>query len=106
VTFDETFKISCTPDAQFKLEAKEHHTLKSDESLGEGLYFVDESSSGQVKQVKVGSGTVGITSSFVPSETSLAPDSPRSTTGSGLRRSFLSKRDTKPVSREGTPVPQ
>ncbi|KAK0657513.1 C2 domain-containing protein [Cercophora newfieldiana] len=106
VTFDETFKISCTPDAQFKLEAKEHHTLKSDELLGEGLYFVDESNSGQVKQVKVGTGTVGITSSFAPSESSLTPDSPRSTHGSGLRRSFLSKRDAKPVSREGTPVPQ
>jgi hypothetical protein len=105
VNFDETFKISCTPDAQFKIEAKEHHKIKSDDLLGEGLYFVDESNSGQLKQVKVGNGVVGISSSFIPSESSLAPDSPRSTT-SGLRRSFLSKRDGKSISREPTPVPE
>ncbi|KAK0631828.1 C2 domain-containing protein [Immersiella caudata] len=105
VKFDETFKISCTPDAQFKIEAKEHHKIKSDELLGEGLYFVDESNSGQVKQVKVGNGVVGISSTFIPSESNLAPDSPRST-ASGLRRSFLSKRDGKSISREPTPVPE
>jgi len=105
VKFDETFKISCTPDAQFKLEAKEHHTLKSDELLGEGLYFVDESNSGQEKQVKVGNGIIGITSSFASSESSsLSPDSPRST-AAGLRRSFLSKREAKATSRESTPNP-
>jgi len=105
VKFDETFKISCTPDAQFKVEAKEHHTLKSDEHLGEGLYFVDESNSGQEKKIKVGNGTVAIISTFSPSETNLMPDSPRSTAGSGLRRSFLGKRDARPASRETTPVP-
>ncbi|KAK5663647.1 hypothetical protein OQA88_4078 [Cercophora sp. LCS_1] len=94
VKFDETFKVSCTPDAQFKIEAKEHHTLKSDETLGEALYFVDESNSNQEKQIKVGNGTVGIISSFIPADNaSLSPDSPRST--SGLRRSFLSKRESR-----------
>ncbi|KAK1755142.1 tricalbin-3 [Echria macrotheca] len=103
VKFDETFRVSCTPDAQFKVEAKEHHTLGSDKVLGEGLYFVDETNSGQEKNVKLGSGTVGITSSFIPTESSLTPDSPRSTTG--LRRSFLSRRESKQPSRESTPVP-
>jgi len=102
VKFDETFKVSCTPEAQFKIEAKEHHTLSSDELLGEALYFVDESNSSQEKQVKVGSGTVGIVSSFIPTESSLSPDSPKSTTG--LRRSFLSTRASKGTSRESTPV--
>lgn len=103
VKFDETFKVSCTPDAQFKIEAKEHHTLSSDEVLGEGFYFVDESNSGTEKQVKIGSGTVSISSSFIPSESILSPDSPRSTTG--MRRSFLSRREVKTPSRETTPVP-
>lgn len=104
VKFDETFRISCTPDSQFKVEAKEHHTLKSDELLGEGLYFVDESNSGQEKQVKLGSGAVAISSSFIPTESSLSPDSPRSTSGN-LRRGFMSKRESKAPSRETTPVP-
>lgn len=94
VKIDETFRISCTPDAQFKVEAKEHHTFKSDEILGEALYFIDESNTNQEKQIKVGSGTVGIISSFIPADSaSLSPDSPKST--SGLRRSFLSKRESR-----------
>jgi len=103
VKFDETFRISCTPDSQFKVEAKEHHTLKSDELLGEGLHFVDESNSGQEKLVKLGSGTVGISSSFTPTESSLSPDSPKSTSGN-LRRGFMSKRESKAPSRETTPA--
>ena len=102
VKFDETFKIACAPDAQFKIEAKEHHTLSSDEVLGEGFYFVDESNSNQEKQVKVGNGTVSITSSFTPAESSLAPESPRST--SGIRRGFLGTRGTRTPSREVSPA--
>ncbi|KAK3341178.1 C2 domain-containing protein [Lasiosphaeria hispida] len=104
VSFEETFKISCTPDSQFKIEAKEHHKIASDDILGEAIYFVDESNFSQEKQIKIGTGTIGITSSFIPTETSLTPDSPRSV--SGLRRSFLSKRETKAQpSRDSTPVP-
>ncbi|KAK4164216.1 C2 domain-containing protein [Cladorrhinum sp. PSN259] len=98
VTFGETFKIECSPDAQFKIEAKEHHTFGSDDPLGETLYFVDDSNSGQEKQVSVGSGSVWIKSSFVPLEEKYSPtsgDSPKSATNSGIRRSFLSKRDGK-----------
>jgi len=105
VQFDETFRIQCTPDAQFKVEAKEHHTFGSDDPLGETLYFVDDSNSGAEKHLSVGSGTVVIKSSFVPSgdDGKLVPDSPKSTkSGGGVRRSFLSKRELRVPSRDGS----
>ncbi|KAH6634070.1 C2 domain-containing protein [Chaetomium sp. MPI-SDFR-AT-0129] len=101
VKFDETFRIQCTPDSQFKIEAKEHHTFGSDHPLGEMLYFVDETNSGAEKTLPVGSGTVVVKSSFVPSTDDSSdgkpvPDSPKSTKSSaGVRRSFLNKRDLK-----------
>jgi hypothetical protein len=98
-TFDETFTISCAPDAQFKVEAKGDHTFSSDDDLGEHIYFVDDSGSGQAKSLTVGSGTVTLKSSFQAAEPSYA-DSPKST----LRRSFLSKREPR-ASRESTPNP-
>jgi hypothetical protein len=105
--FDETFKISCSPDATFKVEAKEHNTFSSDEPLGESVYYVDESNSGAVKELKIGSGTVSIKSSFLPAEgatgsdsASLLGQSPRA----GIRRSFLSKRESRLPSRDGPPV--
>jgi hypothetical protein len=105
VRFDETFRIQCTPDAQFKVEAKEHHTFGSDDPLGETLYFVDDSNSGMEKQLPVGEGTVVIKSGFVPSgeDGKLGvPDSPKSTK-SVTRRSFLSKGGLRVPSRDGTP---
>ncbi|KAL2257856.1 hypothetical protein VTK26DRAFT_9080 [Humicola hyalothermophila] len=118
VAFDETFRIRCTPDAQFKVEAKDHHTFGSDDPLGEALYFVDDSGSGAEKSLSVGSGTVVLKSSFVPAEEppsrggtsissggggGLVPDSPKSV--SGVRRSFLGKRAELrvPGSRDGPP---
>ncbi|KAM7205812.1 tricalbin-3 [Naviculisporaceae sp. PSN 640] len=96
VEFDETFKIQCTPDSQFKVETREHHRLKSDELLGEAMYFVDDSNTGSEKELKVGNGTVVIKSSFVPADAaSVMGDSPKS-----MRRSFLSKRE---ATRESTP---
>lgn len=94
--YNETFKTTCTPDTQFKIEAKGEHTLRSDDDLGETLYFVDESGSGADKEIKIGSGTVVIRSNFVPSASSLEPDSPKP-----IRRSFMGKRESR--SREGTP---
>lgn len=99
VQFDETFKIQCTPDSQFKIEAREHHKLKSDELLGEVIYFVDDSNTGNEKELKVGNGIVVVKSSFVPADAaSLLGDSPKS-----IRRSFLSKREIRAPSRESTP---
>lgn len=87
VTFDENFKFACTPDATFQIQVKEHHKIRSDEDLGEALYFVDDSGSGQAKEVKVKDGVVVIRSSFLPN-----PDPTTDSPKSG-RRSFLGKRD-------------
>ncbi|EPE09723.1 c2 domain-containing protein [Ophiostoma piceae UAMH 11346] len=101
IKYDESFKTTCTPDAQFQVQVREHHTLGSDDVLGEALYVVDDSNSGSEKEVKVGDGAVTIKSSFTPHETaSNGVDSPKS-----FRRSFLSKRESRPPpSREGTPA--
>lgn len=109
--FDETFKLQCTPDAQFQIQVRSEHKLRTDDNLGDALYFVDESADPQEKEIKVGEGTVVIKSSFTPapapepprpstagSSLNLSPDTPRST----LRRSFLSKREGR-GSREATP---
>lgn len=98
VKFDENFKFTCTPDATFQIQVKEHRTLRSDEDLGEALYFVDDSGSGQAKEVKVKDGVVVVRSSFMP-HAEAPSDSPKST-----RKSFLSKRDAR--SRETTPNPE
>lgn len=97
-SFNETFKFSCAPDAQFKVEAKGDHTFGSDDDLGEHIYFVDDSGTGAQKELSVGSGTVSIKSTFQAAEPS-STDSPKA----NLRRSFLSKRDGR-SSRETTPA--
>ncbi|SPN96938.1 probable putative transmembrane protein [Cephalotrichum gorgonifer] len=99
VNFDETFKVSCTPDATFQIQVKERHKIRSDEDLGEALYFVDDSGSGEAKEVKVKDGTVVIRSSFLP-----APEAP-SDSPKSIRRTFLSKREP-PRTRETTPNPE
>ncbi|KAI0970202.1 C2 domain-containing protein [Xylaria arbuscula] len=97
VKFDETFKHKCTPDTQFRVEVKGHHTFGRHDDIGEALYFVDESGSGE-KEIKAGSSTVLLKSTFEP-----AHESPRpGTSGGGIRRSFLSKREPR-TSRESTP---
>ncbi|KAH8645472.1 C2 domain-containing protein [Xylariales sp. PMI_506] len=100
--FDESFKHACTADTQFRVEVKGHHTFGSDDDLGEALYFIDDSASGGEKEIKVGSGSVVLKSSFAEAASSLSTDSPRSA-NPGLRRSFLSKKENR-VSREGTPT--
>ncbi|OIW34548.1 tricalbin [Coniochaeta ligniaria NRRL 30616] len=100
VKFDETFKISCTPDSLFKIDVKGNHKFGSDDDLGEASYAIDETNSGQEKEVKVGNGSVVLRSSFTPAESHLSAssDSPKN-----VRRSFLSRRDARPPTREGTP---
>ncbi|CAJ2500896.1 Uu.00g037490.m01.CDS01 [Anthostomella pinea] len=99
IEFNETFKYTCTADTQFRVEVKGHHTFGSDDDLGDALYFVDESGTGE-KELKVGSGTVVLKSSFVEA----ISDSPRSVKpGSGIRKSFLGK-PRPSTSREGTPT--
>lgn len=102
IKFDESFKTTCTADAQFQIQVREQHHFHSDEVLGEALYVVDDAGSGAEKTLEVGDGTVVVKSSFTPFETNgSSNDSPKL-----YRRSFLSKREgSRPsTSREGTPA--
>lgn len=110
VTFNEkkeSFKCSCSADTQFQIQVKGHNTFGSDDDLGEGLFFVDESGSGLEKAVKAGSGTVTIKSNFVMNSTENGDNSPRGLAGGSLRKSFLAKREKENgrTSREVTPTP-
>lgn len=102
VRYDETIRYTCSPDTQFRIEVKDHKTFGSDDDLGETLYFVDDTSTGGEKEIPVGNGTVTIKSSFneTPVDNS---HSPRSSYGGGIRRSFLSKKESNRASREVTP---
>ncbi|ERT02180.1 hypothetical protein HMPREF1624_00478 [Sporothrix schenckii ATCC 58251] len=98
--FDESFKTTCTADAQFQVQVREQHRFGSDDVLGESLYVVDESGSNAEKEISVGDGSVVVKSTFTPHESNGTTDSPKS-----FRRSFLSKREARPPSsREGTPA--
>lgn len=99
----ESFKTSCSADTQFQIQVKGHKTIGSDEDLGEGLIFVDESGTAAEKQVKVGSGVVVVKSNFVLNPEINAPSSPEGQRS--IRRSFLSKREPPGRSRETTPNP-
>ncbi|KAG6041774.1 hypothetical protein E4U41_001986 [Claviceps citrina] len=99
-TFEETFKVTCSPDTQFKIEAKGDHFIGSSDELGEHIYFIDDSGSGVAKELSVGDGTVTVKSTFQPAEPD-APDTPKS----HLKRGFLGKRESRAVSRESTPNP-
>ncbi|KAL9130279.1 MAG: hypothetical protein Q9217_001490 [Psora testacea] len=81
----EMFNVSCAPDTQFQIQVKDDKLL-GDRDLGEALFFIADSTTGQEKTVKVGEGNVVLTTTFMPAEESLL-DSPKS------RMSFLSKRD-------------
>jgi Ca2+-dependent lipid-binding protein len=60
----ETKRVPCNADHQFRVHVYDAHTFGSDEDLGEGSFFVNDQSSGGTQEVKVGSGTVTIQSSF------------------------------------------
>ena len=85
VTYDdESKKVPCSADHQFRIHVLDSHTFGSDDDLGEAGFFVNDQSSGGTQEVKVGTGVVVIRSSFMPADavstrpTSLAPDSPAS----------------------------
>ncbi|PSN65104.1 tricalbin [Corynespora cassiicola Philippines] len=65
---DETFKVPCTADSQFKLIVKDHSTFGRDEELGEAPFFVDDQGGGGEKVVNVGQGSVIVRSSFLPAD--------------------------------------
>jgi hypothetical protein len=105
VTFSdkkESFRCNCTADTQFQIQVKGHNTFGSDDELGEALFFVDETGTGQEKSITVGSGQVVVKSNFVLAEQQAAgTDSPKSS----FRRSLLTKKDSSARnSRESTPA--
>ncbi|KAH7364213.1 C2 domain-containing protein [Rhexocercosporidium sp. MPI-PUGE-AT-0058] len=104
VTFNdkkESFKCACSADTQFQIQVKGHNTFGSDDDLGEGLFFVDESGTGLEKVVKAGSGQVVLKSNFVLTPIIENGDSsPRPSSG-GLRKGLLGKAGRN--SREVTP---
>ncbi|KAH8754241.1 C2 domain-containing protein [Hyaloscypha finlandica] len=107
VTFNdkkESFKCSCSADTQFQIQVKGHNTFGSDDDLGEGLFFVDESGTGLEKSVRAGSGHVVLKSNFVltSTENGLGDNSPKSNV---FRKSLLSKGNGR-GSRDVTPTPQ
>jgi len=65
---DESFKVTCTADASFKLAVKDHSTFGRDDELGEMNFFVDDQGSGGEKSLPVGKGIVVIRSSFQPAD--------------------------------------
>ena len=108
VTFNdkkESFKCYCSADTQFQIQVKGHNTFGSDDDLGEGLFFVDESGTGLEKSVKAGSGHVVLKSNFVltPEIGAGVETSPKGS-NTGFRRSLLSKREGGRNSRDVTPT--
>lgn len=91
----ESFKVQCAPDTQFQLVVKDDKMF-GDETLGEALFFIDDSSTGSEKTVSVGSGMVTLRTAFTQAEGSFKErslkDSPRAT----QRKSFLSRRNVTP----------
>lgn len=92
VKFENEMKqVSCHADSQFRVEVKDHKTFGSDK-LGEAAFFINDQAAGGQQEVKVGSGTVVLRTSFQPAEPS-APSSPASKKGGLNLGRFASRRD-------------
>lgn len=81
---NEMFRATCSPDEKFHIQVKDDKLLGGHD-LGEAMFFINDSANSNEKSIRIGEGTVVLTTTFMPAENSQA-DSPRS------RRSFLSKR--------------
>ena len=92
----ESFKVNCPPNTQFQLQVKDDKAFGS-HGLGEKTFFIDDSETGSEKALTIGDGHVNIRTSFVHGD---ARSINSSSLRAGVRKSFLSKRDT---SRQGTP---
>ncbi|RDI82640.1 hypothetical protein Vi05172_g7461 [Venturia inaequalis] len=89
---NETFKTSCTADAQFRVLVKDHSTFGRDDELGEGTFFVSDQGMGSEQTINVGSGKVTVRSRFMPADAMSTATSPK-----GRRSLFgaASKRDSR-----------
>ena len=92
----EMFRVTCSPDTQFQIQVKDDKLLGGHD-LGEAMFFINDSQQGIEKTVKVGEGSVLLTTTFLPSDD--APNgAPSGSSGlqgspkSVSRRSFLTKR--------------
>jgi len=83
----ETFRVNCSPNTQFQVQVKNDKMIGGDD-LGEALFFIDDTSTGSEKMLKVGEGNVMLRTTFAHAEESFK-DSPRAL----QRKSFLSRRD-------------
>lgn len=61
----EMFRVACSPDTQFQIVVKDDKLL-GDRELGEAMFFINDSATGMEKSVKVGEGTVLLTTTFLP----------------------------------------
>lgn len=109
-------KILCAADSQFRISVRDHHAFGSGEELGEGAFFIDDTTpNGSEKEVNVGPGSVIVRTRFEPSSSSgpsgsvlgvsdlssvPSRETPASRGGSSsqlgagsVRRSFMGRRD-------------
>ena len=91
----EMFKVTCSPDTQFQIQVKDDKLLGGHD-LGEAMFFINDSAQGTEKAVKVGEGTVVLTTTFLPAanngDVGSIKDKDSSSPRAGSRRSFLMKR--------------
>ncbi|EMC99805.1 hypothetical protein BAUCODRAFT_351320 [Baudoinia panamericana UAMH 10762] len=90
VHYEETKKIQCTADSQFRVQVRNHKPFGSD-ILGEAAFFINDQAQGGQQDVKVGSGTVVLRTSFQSADAAsmLQPpgaESPASSKKGGLNR--------------------
>ena len=88
---DESKKVPCTADSQFKVFVRDHHTFGGSSDLGEQAFFINDQSSGSQREIKVGTGVVVVRTSFQPAEAGsvMGADSPKN---KSLGR-FMSRRE-------------
>jgi len=91
----ETFQVNCAPDTQFQLVVKDDKMF-GDQTLGEALFFIDDSSTGSEKTVNVGSGKVTVKTTFTPGEESFKERSLKDSPRAAQRKSFLNRRNVTP----------
>jgi len=61
---DESTRVQCAADTQFKIVVRDHSTFGSDDDLGEGSFYVADQGSGAERVVGVGKGTVTVRTNF------------------------------------------
>nr|POE62865.1 uncharacterized protein pyuk71.03c [Quercus suber] len=90
---DETKKVPCSAEHQFRIIVKDHKTFGGGDTIGEGTFFINDQAGGDQQEIKAGPGIVILNTSFQPTEAAsmYASDSPASKKG-GLGR-FTSRRE-------------